>query len=223
MPKFAIIAEGPTDVVVLENILQGYFEDESDEVVVNPVQPPRPLTQSHAGWGLVFKSLKRRDYEGAFQFNDYLIIHIDTDVQEEAGFDVPRREGGEELSLPERVDRVIARLKSDIDEVFLQTHGQRIFFAIAVDSIECWLLPLLHDDKKKAAKTAGCLKSANEILRKRNQKGLSAGEKKFTDAYEDASSAFRRRKTLMQAQGKNPSFELFVRQLANIPPVPVER
>lgn len=216
MLKFGIIAEGPTDQTVIENILLGYFEEQEDEPAVNPIQPPRPLTETPAGWGHVFKSLQRKDYEGALQFNDFLVIHIDTDVQEEPGFDVPRREGGKELLLAERVDRVIARLNKDMDPRFLQANAHRILFGIAVDSIECWLLPLLYREKKKAAKTSGCLESANQALRKANQDALSAGEKKFLRAYEKASIDYLKRKNLMNLRGKNPSLELFINQLDTV-------
>jgi hypothetical protein len=212
MLKFGIIAEGPTDQTVIENILLGYFEDQEDEPAINPIQPPRPLLDTPAGWGLVFKSLERKDYEGALQFNDYLVIHIDTDVQEEAGFDVPRREGGKELAVSDRVDRVIIRLKQDIDNDFELANAHRILFAIAVDTIECWLLPLLCD-VKKAAKTTGCLESANRALRKADRNGLSAREKKFIEAYEEASSNYRKRKTLLECRDRNPSLELFIMQL----------
>ena len=150
MLTFGVIAEGPTDQTVIENILLGYFKDQEDEPDVRYIQPPRPLTETPAGWGHVFKSLERKDYEGALQYNDYLVIHIDTDVQEEPGFDVPRREGRTQLSIPDRVDRVIARLKRDIDAAFYQANAHRILFAIAVDTIECWLLPLLYRDTKSS-------------------------------------------------------------------------
>ncbi len=93
MLKFGVIAEGPTDQIVIENILLGYFQDQEDEPAIHPIQPPRPLTETPGGWGHVFKSLERKDYAGALQYNDYLVIHIDTDVQEQPGFDVPRRDG----------------------------------------------------------------------------------------------------------------------------------
>jgi hypothetical protein len=209
---FAIIAEGPTDQTVIENILLGYFEDQEDEPDIRYIQPPRPLTETPGGWGHVFKSLERKDYEGALQYNDYLVIHIDTDVQEEPGFDVPRKEKGKELSVSGRVDRVIARLKQDIDTGFFQANAQRILFAIAVDTIECWLLPLLYD-KKKAAKITGCLESANQALRKADRDALSTGKNKFIRAYEKASSGYRKRKRLIELRDKNPSLELFIKQL----------
>jgi len=158
--------------------------------------------------------LQRKDYEGALQFNDFLVIHIDTDVQEEPGFDVPRQEGGKELSDSERIARVIVRLKREIDAGFFQANENRILFAIAVETIECWLLPLLYDDKKKAAKTVGCLESANRALRKANMNALSAGkEKKFIRSYEAASSKYQKRRALIECRDRNPSLESFIQQL----------
>ena len=216
MPKFAIIAEGPTDQTVIENIILGFFQGQ-EEPYIHYIQPPRPLDETPAGWGHVFKSLERKEYVGALQFNDYLVIHIDTDVQEESGFNVPRQKDGKVFSLAERVEHVIVRLKQDIDTEFLQVNANRILFAIAVDSIESWLLPLLYPHAPKmAAKTTDCLESANNALRKANRKGLSAGENKFIRAYEDASSEYRKLKILNKYRTKNPSLELFIKQLDNL-------
>jgi hypothetical protein len=216
--KFGVIAEGSSDQQVIENILLGYFQNEEEEPDIRPFQPPRATTGLPAppgGWTLVFRCLARGDFQQALNFNDFLVIHIDTDVQEDPGFDVPRRESGIELSVPERVDRVIARLIAVIGEELFQTKKDRILFAVAVDSIECWLLPLLHSDKKKAEKTTGCLKTANAAIRKTNKKGgLSSGDtKKFPEAYEQASREYTKRKKLMEHRDRNPSLELFIKQL----------
>jgi len=211
--RFGVIAEGPTDQTVIENILLGYFADQ--EVDVRPIQPPRPLSETPAGWGHVFKSLQRKDHEGALQFNDYLVIHIDTDVQEEPGFEVPRREEGKELSVQERVSRVIEKIKCYIDIDYFEMNKHRFLFAVAVDSIECWLLPLLCGGKK-AAKTTGCLEAANKALRKANENALSAGDNKFLRAYEKASRGYLKRKILNKARNKNPSLALFVNELDDL-------
>lgn len=71
MLRFGVIAEGPTDQTVIENILLGYFEDYEDEPDVRYIQPPRPLTEKPGGWGHVFRSLERKDHEGALQYNAY--------------------------------------------------------------------------------------------------------------------------------------------------------
>jgi len=207
--KFGVIAEGASDQRVIENILLGYFQNEEEEPAINPVQP---LPATPGGWTLVFESLKRGEAQKALQFNDYLVIHIDTDVQEEKGFDVSRREGGMELKPLVRVNRVIERLRKEIDPAFYQENINKILFAVAIDTIECWLLPLLYEDKK-SEKTTGCLKAANLRLRKNGRDGLSAGEEKFPKAYDHASRDFRKRKTLMDYRGKNPGLEHFINQL----------
>jgi len=215
MLTFGIIAEGQTDRIVIWNILLGYFQDE--EIELGYVEPPPYIsgfTAPHAGWNVVFENLKLCKAEKALQFNDYLVIHIDTDMQEEVGFDVPRQKGGKPLSLPERVEGVIDRLCREIDPEFLKSERKRILFAIAVDSIECWMLPLLFPaDKKKASKVTGCLKTATDQLRKMDQDGLSAGDTKFQKAYEQASREFRKRKELMNHRDRNPSLELFIQQI----------
>ncbi len=214
--RFAIIAEGQSDQLVLENILIGYFQKGDDEPIVNHVQPPPPTPHCpapQAGWTLVFSSLKRGDPQKALQFNDFLVIHIDADVQEEAGFDVSRRgSNNKELPVPERIERIIEKLKAHMDGTFYAANAHRILFAVAVDTIECWLLPLLHSDNK-AKKTVGCLKAANAALRKANKEGLSSGETKFPRAYDDASRDYRKIKLLRKHSGRNPSFWVFIQRL----------
>ena len=217
MPKFAVIAEGLTDQVVLENILLGYFQSDEEEPTINYVQPPPVSSTSPApsgGWTLVFASLARGDPQQVLQFNDYLVIHIDADVQEEKGFDVPRRENKKPLSVPERVERIVTRLTRDIDEAFYKANADRILFAVAVDTIECWLLPLLDDNKAK--KTTGCLKAANAALRKATRKGLSSGDTKFPRAYEETSHEYATHKMLRKHCGTNPSFAIFIKRLDDL-------
>jgi hypothetical protein len=214
MLTFGIIAEGATDQTVIENILLGYFQKQ-EEPSINYIQPPRPQAEKPGGWTNVFRSLVQKDYVGALQYNDYLVIHIDTDVQEEPGFGVPRLVDGVELTIVQLVDRVVTRLKQEIDNDFNCVNSHRILFAIAVDTIECWLLPLLSDGKK-AEKITGCLAAANWELRRTGREGLSAGENKFIKAYDKASSQYRRRRTLMDCHKRNPSLTLFINQLATL-------
>lgn len=191
--KFAIIAEGPCDQVVIENILIGYFRSDDGEPTVNYVQPPQATTADPSppgGWTRVFQSLRNGDPQKALQFHDYLVIHIDTDVQEEAGFDVPRRDGRKVFSVPERVAHVRDRLIRDIDPVFYQNYGTRILFAITVDSIECWLLPLLSNNDAKAKKITGCYNAVNAELRRTGRPLLSTKETHHPPHYELASRDF---------------------------------
>lgn len=217
MVTFGIIAEGITDQYVIENILRGFFADAAEEPVVNYVQPPLDATARGgqpppAGWTLVFRALADGEHRKALQFNDFLVIQVDTDVCEEKGFDVPRRENGRELSPDELAARVSARLRVCLGEDFCRAHGDKVIFAVAVHSTECWLLPLLYPDKK-AQKITGCLEAANQALRRANQKPLTSGDSKQIKAYDDASRPYARRRELKKHQGRNPSLAWFVRQL----------
>ncbi len=219
MTSFAIVAEGITDQRVIDSIISGYFGDEDEEPSVNYVQPLLDTTGEKAepepgGWGMVLKFLELGKHREALQFNDYLVLHIDTDVAEDFG--VPHRQEGRELSVTELVERVIQRLEGIIGPEFCAEHEDRLIFAVAVHSIECWLLPLFYTDSH-AHKITGCLNAVNEARRKRNQRPLSTlgrrGDGKDPQSYRDASRELTKRKRLMALHDKNPSLALFIRQL----------
>lgn len=219
MATFGIIAEGITDQIVIENILIGYFAEEDEEPFVTYVQPLLDRTGQSSvpapgGWGLVLEYLKRGEHLNALQYHDYLILQIDTDVSEQAGYDVPWRAGGRELDPVELAGRVIEKLKSIIGHDVCAENGHRILFAVAVHGIECWLLPLFFTNNK-AAKVTGCLQAANNERRKKNLTPLSKadGEDKDPRSYRDASLPYQDHKTLLRFSKKNPSLCAFVEQL----------
>ena len=113
------------------------------------------------------------------------------------------------LAPDELVARVAAKLVSLIDPAFLALHADKFVFAIAVDEMECWLLPLLLDNDK-AEKTTGCLAAANYELRRQKRDGLSSGETKFQRAYEKVARDFRKRKAVAAARKRSASLDAFV-------------
>lgn len=222
MPSFGIVAEGITDQIVIDNIISGYFGDHDEEPAINYVQPLLDATGAKdepepGGWGMVLRFLQLGRHREALQFNDYLVLHIDTDVSEQKGFDVPHREDGRELTVPELAARVREKLEGVIGAEDCARHGHRLVFAIAVHGIECWLLPLYYQDNR-AGKITGCLQAVNEAHRKRNQRPLSTqgrrGDSKDPRSYRDASRAYTKRKHLLALCDKNPSLALFVAELA---------
>ncbi|HYO74168.1 MAG TPA: hypothetical protein VEU33_49660 [Archangium sp.] len=219
MPSFGIVGEGVTDQIVVDNILLGYFGEE--EPVVNYVQPPLDKTgetsePAPGGWGLVLKFFELGEHRRALQFNDYLVVQIDTDVSEQKGYGVPHREGGRDLEVAELVMRVTEKFKGIIGDEFWRAYGHRFLFAVAVHGIECWLLPLLYDDNR-ATKTTGCLDACNRERIKRNKAPLSASgrksETKNVKAYQEAAREYAKRKRLYAVHDKNPSLALFISQL----------
>ncbi len=226
MPSFAIIAEGVTDQAVLENILIGFFGEGEDEPVVNHVQPPRDATSTRGdpapgGWTLVFRSLRQGDHRKALQLNDYVVIQIDTDRCRDPGFDVSDRAADGRLLGPEElIEQVRLRLVKEMDrdsapgrELFEQ-YGHRIVLAIAVDEVECWLLPLLYDSEPvKKAKITGCLEAADRKLRLLKRPPLSTAGSKSLASYEKVSREYTKRRKLMEHRRENPSLDVFVRNL----------
>jgi hypothetical protein len=148
-----------------------------------------------------------------------VVIQIDTDVCEEPGYDVPRREQGRQLDPRELAGKAVEKLKGLIGAEVWASDGHRFLFAVAVDEIECWLLPLLFSNKK-AAKVTGCLQAVNHERRKSSLPPLSKadGTEKDPRAYESASRPYTGRRLLLKSCTKNPSLQVFVEQVEAIRP-----
>lgn len=213
-PTFGLITEGKTDQVVLRNILLGYFKD--IDLIVRELQPSFDATEAaqmstFGGWYNVFHYCRSEFLLGAFEQNDFIVIQLDTDCSHETNFDVPKMKEENIENFVTRVkERIIEVIKSNLGESLYFQLASRLIFAIAVDEIECWLLPLYYSDKIQAA--------TNNCFYKLEQK-LNAEKiilKKERRIYERISKDFRNPKKLQQAYPKNPSFGLFVEQLNNI-------
>ncbi|MDP2317000.1 MAG: hypothetical protein Q8P41_29170 [Pseudomonadota bacterium] len=209
MPTVGLICEGPTDRAVLERILDGYSRG---SVTVSPIQPPNPMRPGvdFGGWQQVFASIRRKDVSGALAFNDLVIVQVDTDVCEQVGFDVPRRNTAHELTEAELTARVCERLYRELAEADPEADRTRVLLAICVNELECWLLLHLSDRKPK---TTGCLEAANQALQKENCPRLGTKDNKHLRAYEDAAKGLRRRPAVDALRNRAPSLDAFLVQL----------
>lgn len=216
MTLFGLVAEGNSDHAVLENILLGLFEEDiSDEITT--LQPIRGATDEEAikafgGWYKVFEYCRSEDFRGALQEVQYLVIQIDTDVSEQTHYDVKQTDESGKKLLPEIL---VENVKSKFEQIivdefgqeFLQNHQDRILFAISVDEIECWLLPLYYTDNT-TSKTNNCDHKLHQKAGK--------FEKNYPD-YDKISKDFRKSKTLMKLYPMNPSLKIFVESVKKIP------
>jgi hypothetical protein len=217
MTTIGILSEGRTDQVVIEQVLLGFFADRADELEINHFFPPvvpQPGEPEEGGWTVLKQRLKDDYHRQALQFNEYLVIHIDTDRCEEKGYDVSRRDpdtGAErdpDALRAAAVDRLVEWLGAD----FHEKYGHRVLFAIAVDTIECWLLPLLIKQQAKQGKTTGCESAANHALKLAGRDSLAYGDK--LRRYADEAEPYRKRKTLMVKGPLNPSLRAFLDELS---------
>lgn len=206
--EIGIISEGFTDQIVLENILIGFFDNKN-----LPVNYLQPLPNTTGNWDKVYKYCQSDDFKQALQYNDLLIVQIDTDFMQRAEVSENYRIALQGLSTIDIVTAMTQQLVQLIGNDFYLNNKNRIVFAICVDCIECWLLPIYYPSLPKiAAKTSGCLDTLNKVLPQ--QEGFSIDAKK-ANYYQKVSKYFQKQKNLLTYSGKNPSFEAFITNLKN--------
>ncbi len=215
MVRFGFITEGVTDQIVIENILNGYFN--TDNIDINELQPLRDETdknraENYGGWTLVFDYCKSGKFKEAFPYHDYIIIQIDTDVSEEKHYDISKRDAnGNELTPADLIDKVKEKFRNLIGEEFFDNHKEQIIFAISVHSVECWLLPIYYTDNRKN-KIENCLGTLNQKLAKKE--GFTIDPKsKNSDYYERVSKFYVKHKNLIKLYKNNPSLKIFIEEI----------
>jgi hypothetical protein len=208
MISFGLITEGLTDQIVIENILAGYFKN--PDLDIRPLQPERDKKdenkfKGYGSWSQVFAYCRLKDFQESFQFNDYIIIQIDTDTSQEYG--IPQQDENGEFPPEKWIEKVIEKFKEEIiGEDFYGKYQQRIIWAISVHSIECWLLPLYYKDNKKSH-FKNCLRALNEQLVKKQDFTIDA---KKAEYYRKISKQYSKHRDLMACYQHNPSFKSFV-------------
>ncbi len=217
MTTFGLITEGKTDQIVIENILIGYFKNWNLDM--EPLLPLRDETDKHSvenysNWLKVFEYCGSSLFKGAFQYCDYIIVHIDTDTSEEEGYDIPKHQSGRLLEPEDLIKQVRKKFKGLIGEEFYNLYQDNIIFAIAVHSTECWLLPLLYQDKRKA-RTLNCITYVDRALKLKNSKLTlqTKAKKKNEKSYEAVSSQYNKQKRLLKVYAYNPSLKTFIDEL----------
>ena len=212
MVSFALITEGITDQAVLENILTGLY---GDDVEVNPLQPLRDATDtsrvkadSFGGWEQVFEYCRYENFDELLTYNDYVIIQIDTDMGEHLNYGVSLTHEGKDRSVEDLVGDVSRLLISKMNQASYEQYQNQFKFAIAVHSLECWLLPIYANEKAHSKKTKNC---AKQLGRNTKRHGLSCG--KEYRIYDNLSSQYRNATKLENAKQHQPSLALFLDSL----------
>jgi hypothetical protein len=216
MGDFALVTEGITDHQVLRNVLIGFYKEQREPVITADF-PDKEAEKHIGGWTLVFQYLRAKKFRQAFQLNAFVVVQVDTDVSEEVGFDVPKQNAGGKLTPEELVTAVIERLKVEIGAADWATYGERFIFAVGVEQIECWILPLWHADAN-GEQTANCAARLGKIpglrdeLTARNLRWFGSASKQ-TGSYDFASRDYKKRKKLLEEGPRSPSLRLFLQDL----------
>ncbi len=210
MHSFGLVTEGPTDQVVIENILYGIFKNPD-----LPITRLQPAPDKPGNWVKVFDYCCSDEFRAAIGFNDYLIVQVDTDVL--ISEQLPEKykvELSSNLSVEEIIEKVIDFLISLIDgeDGFFEEFKERIIFGVSVHQLECWLLPIYFSNRKTtASKITGCKDALNRILKQKEGFYIDAKDLKY---YSKMSIHFK--KKIRQIYHLNPSLKVFCERIMEI-------
>ncbi len=148
----------------------------------------------------------------------YVVIHLDSDVfrskevPKKYSFEFKDKEG-RSLTTIEIVERIKDLLIAEIGREVYDKYSDRILFAIAVDGIECWLLPF-YETGKKRSKEKNCLKTLNQSIVKKFNFTIDKKKPKY---YAKISRAMLKQKNFSKLHKLNPSLAIFCEQLDDLP------
>ncbi len=216
---FALITEGPSEHRIIKHILYRYFRDMEPEI--NQIQPKivQGKQASIGGWNEVLKYCERAELEDILIENDYLIIQIDTDQSETKPFSVKHaRPNNEVKNIEVLYNDIVTKLKDLIKPEILEEYEEKIFFAICIHTVECWLLPIYFTNKHKS-KTINCLSTLNPKLRQKNIKAIPLKDKNKPTSirtYETILKNWRKKEDIDNAAKHNYAFLAFLKSMDTI-------
>jgi hypothetical protein len=221
--SFGIVSEGPTDQIIIQNILVGFFGDYDITSTIRFLQPLRDATDEDSvrekgGWFKVFEYCKSQYIIDAFEQNDFIIIQIDTDVCEEVNFDIKRnKENGDKKSDIELINDVKEKFIEILENRFgkerYKSIAHRIVYAICHNEIECWLLPIYYNDKTKEA-TNNCIHKLNKAITEKVGCYIDPNNKaNMAQQYWQISKPYMKNKELIAKSSENISLSLFIESL----------
>ena len=173
------------------------------------------------GWSRVLECCGDNTLKEIFEYNEYAVIQIDTDCSQDQPFNVPHFGiDGQPKSNIVLYHNIVERLNSLIVHPEVQDYKHRIFFAICIHSIECWLLPLVYTDNKRE-NVANCLGTLNRAVQ-RKFKGLkmitkqNKNESTGIKVYNALISDWKRKVDITTSASYNAGFQKFIESLIEL-------
>jgi hypothetical protein len=217
--RFALITEGASEHRIVKHIIIKYFKDQEPEI--NQIQPKviKDRQETVGGWNEVLKYCERDELNDILIENDYLVIQIDTDQSQTSPFNVSHSQpDGRQKTSEELYADVIQKLKGSIKPEILIENETRIFFAICIHTIECWLLPACYSDHHRT-NTNNCLSTLNTGLRRKNMPTISPTGKNTQNgktAYKRILTEMNKKSDIITSAVFNFGFQSFIQSLDQI-------
>jgi len=212
-----LIGEGITDHILIKYIISGLFKGE--EPLITELQPridPKDTSRTinSGNWDQVFKYCASKDFQDAFESNPslHVIIQMDSDVfrsgevSEKYRFPFNKADGTK-LTTDEIIEELKELIILEIGQDFYDKVKSRIIFAIAVDAIECWLLPFYCRGNSRS-KEVNCLNTLNNVIKSNPKIGFTI-HKKEVGYYYRLAKPLSKFKELKRSYSFNRSLEVF--------------
>lgn len=224
--RIGLVAEGPSDIAVLRNILYGalgleradtvairpeLFEDETDRAARRTGHQSTTREEEYSNWGLVLEECRRREriadwLDSPLDEERLVIVQLDTAECELPRYDVKRPDRSAPDYPAELRARVEARLRALVGDAL----APRVRYAIAIEETDAWVLAglgvegaeILRDPKR-----ALWAKDAWRRLQGRTEPAK----------YEEISKPLRKSKGLRTASRHSVSLRLFLGSLPQHP------
>lgn len=223
--EIGIVAEGSSDVAVLRNILKGKLgldayqvpairpelsQDETDLARTRPGKYVQPGERSFSNWLEVINECRNRVHIETFLHSPaagdrFVVVQLDTDMAHQQQYEVTRP--------PRDLPGYVEQLRSAVVEMLAghlgETLSKQVCFAVTIEEMEAWVLPLYDSDSPDAARHRNPKKVLEEVLRRKTKLPpytLESGADVLTQK-------FRKPKLLIAAAKSSRSLELFLTSL----------
>lgn len=222
MKTIGLICEGVSEINIVTRIVSKYL---GDNISVHAIEPETRtengclVQNGYGGWQQVLRHCNDETVERILEYNDYLLIQIDTDTANQQGYDVSTQDVNGQLKSSEALYQdVKARLLANISPNVQEKYQGRILFAICMNEIECWLLPLYYTNNNRC-KTQNCVYTLNQALGKKNIGGIPAKDKNDPYArivYGKILKNFKNKKTIQDCAQYHYGFNELAKQLDTV-------
>lgn len=206
--RFAVIGEGQPDHIIIKNIIHGFFKNKT-----LPVNRWLPEIDESVGWNRVLKYLGTEGFRTRLLNTDFCIVQIDTNECEQWKEGLSHI-GGDSSQIDNFIENVKAVLIKKIGADYFSLK-EKIFFAITVHDLECWMLPFNSKHSAEQSKIFSCKKTMQGIA---ITKKLSIDKKsdpyKRIKSFENLSKEMRDHSVLLEKSKLNPSLNIFVNTLS---------
>jgi len=214
-----IIAEGKSDLAVIRNILKGKIQLDSSNMTFLQPELDFDETDIHnmskeqfSNWELVKQAcVEKNKLVDFFSVEEerYIILQIDTAEAEEINYEVerPEKRANPDYSRVLR-NNVIDKINEWLENQF----NEQIFYAIAIEETEAWVLTIYTDQKRDTCKYNDPKDELYKVLnRKLSKKDINKILKcdNELEKFDKLSQKFRRKKDLMRYVNLNESLKIF--------------